>query len=169
MKHLVLINGTMGVGKTAVCQALKESLPRCVFLDGDWCWDMSPFVVNGETKAMVMQNIAFLLNQFLSCSVYDYVLFCWVMHEQSILDDLLSRLSFKGAATHFFTLTAQPGTIRARLEKDIQTGRRTPDVIARSLERMGHYQNMRTQKIPTDSQNPLQVAQSIKALLGANA
>lgn len=61
MKHLILVNGTMGVGKTAVCQELKQLLPNCVFLDGDWCWDMSPFVVNDETKAMVMQNICFFV------------------------------------------------------------------------------------------------------------
>ncbi|MEG1013421.1 MAG: hypothetical protein RSI33_04160 [Clostridia bacterium] len=29
----------MGVGKTAVCQSLKQKLPNAVFLDGDWCWD----------------------------------------------------------------------------------------------------------------------------------
>lgn len=44
----------MGVGKTAVCQRLKEALPAAVFLDGDWCWDADPFQVNEETKDMVM-------------------------------------------------------------------------------------------------------------------
>ena len=39
MKKLYLIGGTMGVGKTAVCQKLKVKLNNSVFLDGDWCWD----------------------------------------------------------------------------------------------------------------------------------
>ena len=39
MKTLYLIGGTMGVGKTTVCQLLKKKLPKNVFLDGDWCWD----------------------------------------------------------------------------------------------------------------------------------
>ena len=42
----------MGVGKTTVCQKLKRLLQNSVFLDGDWCWDMDPFVVTEETKAM---------------------------------------------------------------------------------------------------------------------
>lgn len=43
MKHLYLIGGPMGVGKTAACRALQSRLDRSVFLDGDWCWDMGPF------------------------------------------------------------------------------------------------------------------------------
>ena len=43
----------MGAGKTTVCQELKKLLPPCAFLDGDWCWDMEPFLVTEETKAMV--------------------------------------------------------------------------------------------------------------------
>ncbi|MBQ4087884.1 MAG: AAA family ATPase, partial [Clostridia bacterium] len=39
MKTLYMIGGTMGVGKTTVCQQLKRDLQNSVFLDGDWCWD----------------------------------------------------------------------------------------------------------------------------------
>ena len=65
MKKLIIIGGTMGVGKTTTGQALKKFLPRCAFLDGDWCWDMEPFVVTDETRAMVMDNITHLLRNFL--------------------------------------------------------------------------------------------------------
>ena len=68
MKTLYLIGGPMGVGKTAAGQALKLLLDNSVFLDGDWCWDMHPFLVTEETRAMVLDNIAFLLNRFLRCS-----------------------------------------------------------------------------------------------------
>ena len=67
----------MGVGKTAVCQQLKSDLPNSVFLDGDWCWDANPFQVTNETKAMVTDNICYLLNNFLHCSAYENVIFCW--------------------------------------------------------------------------------------------
>jgi 2-phosphoglycerate kinase len=55
MKNLIIVGGTMGVGKTATCRELQKILPRNVFLDGDWCLDMHPFVVTEETKAMVMR------------------------------------------------------------------------------------------------------------------
>ena len=62
VKTLYMIGGTMGVGKTTVCQQVKQDLPNSVFLDGDWCWDASPFQVTDETKAMVTNNICYLLN-----------------------------------------------------------------------------------------------------------
>ena len=37
MKRLILIGGSMGVGKTTVCNELKLQLKKSVFLDGDWC------------------------------------------------------------------------------------------------------------------------------------
>ena len=37
MKKLFIIGGPMGVGKTAICQNMKNKLDTCVFLDGDWC------------------------------------------------------------------------------------------------------------------------------------
>ena len=65
-----MIGGSMGVGKTAVCQILKKKLNDAVFLDGDNCWDSDPFIVTEETKNMVEQNICYLLNSFIHCSAY---------------------------------------------------------------------------------------------------
>ena len=76
MKDLYIIGGTMGAGKTATSRALKARLVACVFLDGDWCWDMHPFQVTEETKRMVMDNICYLLNNFIGCSAYQNIVFC---------------------------------------------------------------------------------------------
>lgn len=57
MKKLIIINGTMGVGKTATSKALYQKLESSVWLDGDWCWMMNPFIVNEENKTMVIDNI----------------------------------------------------------------------------------------------------------------
>ena len=40
MKKLYIIGGTMGVGKTTVCNILKKRLDMSVMLDGDWCWEV---------------------------------------------------------------------------------------------------------------------------------
>lgn len=39
-----------------------------------------------------MENICFLLNQFILCSTYQNIIFCWVIHEQAIIDEILSEL-----------------------------------------------------------------------------
>ena len=94
----------MGVGKTATCQVLKQKSDNSVFLDGDWCWDMHPFQVTQETKKMVLESIAFLLNNFIHCPAYENIIFCWVMHEQGIIDDILSRLDTSGCQVHAISL-----------------------------------------------------------------
>lgn len=66
MKTLLLLNGPMGVGKSAVCRALSGRITPSVYLDGDWCWSMNPFRVTDETREMVMDNITAMLSRFLA-------------------------------------------------------------------------------------------------------
>ena len=147
MKKLYLIGGTMGVGKTTTCQVLKIKLDKSVFIDGDWCWDMHPFMVNEETKKLVLENICMLLNNDLKCSVFDHIIFCWVMHEQSIIDDLLSRLDLNDVKVIAISLVCQKEALEKRIQKDIDQGIRKSDVLKRSIERMEMYQKLDTYKI----------------------
>ena len=116
----------MGVGKTTACRQLQQLLDRSVFLDGDWCWDAHPFQVTEETREMVLENIAFLLNSFLRCSAYDHVIFCWVLHRREIWADLLRRLT-EPYALCAVSLTCTPEALRSRLAGDIRAGVRQPE------------------------------------------
>ena len=161
MKKLLFINGTMGVGKSTLCRALLKKLDKCVYLDGDWCWNMHPWVVNEENKAMVLDNIAYLLNAYLRNSGYEYILFCWVMHQEEIVQDILKRLQAAPYTLHRFTLTCRPEVLQARIKGDVQSGERSPAVLERSLERMKEYGQMHTQFIDTSGLSPEQTAQII--------
>ena len=161
MKKLYLIGGTMGVGKTAVCQKLKVKLNNSVFLDGDWCWDASPFQVTEETKNMVMDNICFLLNQFIHCSAYDNIIFCWVMHEQSIIDRITNNLDKTNCEIKTISLICDEKELRERLSKDIAAGKRKPDVIDRSLARIPLYHQLNTIKINTNGKTVNGIAEEL--------
>lgn len=156
----------MGVGKSTVCRLLKEKLPNSVYLDGDWCWDASPFVVTEETKEMVMQNICFLLNQFIRCSIYDHILFAWVMHEQSIIDDLLRRLKTEGCRVLSLSLMCDEKTLKARLAEDVRRGLRDGDILTRSAARLPLFEKLNTLKIDTVGKKPDQIADEIAATAG---
>ena len=164
MKHLYMIGGPMGVGKTAVCKALNTQLDRSVFLDGDWCWAMHPFIVTEETKAMVTGNIVHLLSSFLRCSEFEHVIFCWVMHEQSIIDGLLQKLPLDACEVHAISLICREDVLKQRLQKDIDAGIRTQDVIARSLARLPLYDALHTMKIDTSALTIQQTAQKIAGI-----
>lgn len=164
MKKLYMIGGTMGVGKTAVCQLLKKQLNHCVFLDGDWCWDMHPFEVNEETKQMVLANIKFLLNSFIQCSVYENIIFCWVMHEQSIIDELLSAIETANCEVKVISLICREESLRERLQKDVDLGIREPEIIQRSIQRLDGYRTLNSIKLDVSDISASMAAKQIASL-----
>lgn len=164
MKKLYMIGGTMGVGKTTVCQLLKKQLNHCVFLDGDWCWDMHPFEVNEETKQMVLANIKFLLNSFIQCSVYENIIFCWVLHEQSIIDELISAIETANCEIKVISLICRKESLRERLQKDIDQRIREPEIMQRSLQRLDGYKTLNSIKLDVSDISASMAAKQIASL-----
>lgn len=160
MRNLIFINGTMGSGKSAVSQKLFDLYPNSIYLDGDDCWCVEPLIVNEQTKKEVIDNIVNRLNGYLA-GIYEYIIFSWVMHEESIIDDITSRL--RGEYRLFkFTLIGSRSTIIANLNKDIENGKRKMDVIERSLYKLPMYIEMKTKHINIDNKSIDTIAQEIK-------
>ena len=165
MKKLIIINGTMGVGKSAVCRHLLNLLTPGVWLDGDWCWNMNPFVVSDENKEMVLDNICHLLKSFLNNTAYEYVIFCWVIHQEDIFDQILIRLRGLEFELHKISLTCSEPALTVRLNNDIESGIRNQDVLERSIPRLALYHDMDTQKVDVSDITAEQAAIKIKYLV----
>ncbi len=164
MKRLYVLCGAMGVGKSATGRALRDMLPDCAFLDGDWCWDMHPFRVTGETKALVLGNICHVLNSFLDCEAFDNVVFCWVMHDQAVIDAILSRLHTSGWDVKCLSLVCSERALRARLRRDIDAGVRDAGVLERALDRLRLYPGLDTHKLDVTELSPEEAALEILRL-----
>jgi len=160
-RKLYVIGGVMGVGKTSVCKILNGKLPGSIFLDGDWCWNADPFIVTDQTKAMVLDNITYLLNNFISCGAYGNIIFCWVMNRQDIIDELLSRVNTDECEVVNISLVCSEDALRARLAGDIKAGFRTGDITERSVDRLSDYDFLETEKIDTTDKTPEEVADFI--------
>ena len=122
---------------------------------------MHPFVVTAETIAMVNNNIAHLLNGFLACSEFENVIFCWVLHEQHILDDLMNALNLNGYTTHCFSLVSTEQALVERLSRDIAAGKRGSDITERSVARIPLYDELDTVKIDVSTISPADAARRI--------
>lgn len=166
MKKLIIINGTMGVGKTTTCNKLLNMITPSVFLDGDWCWNINPFIVTDETKLMVIDNITHLLKNFLCCSEYEYVIFCWVLHKESIMKDILNNLKDFKFELFVITLMCSEKALRDRLTLDINNNVRKYDVIERSLQKSDFYIEMDTTKIDVSDIDAHQAAIEIVKIIG---
>ena len=162
VRRCILINGTMGAGKTTVCKELMRLLPHSAFLDGDWCWYSDPFTVNDRTREMVLQNIGFVLSNFLRCPDYQNILFCWVMDRQEILDEVIRRIR---PQLFRVTLSVSPQALRQRLQRDIDAGLRQPDIVERSLARLPLYRELSTRKVDVSDLSTEQAARAVLRLL----
>lgn len=148
-KKLIIINGTMGVGKTATSRELNKKLNNSVWLDGDWCWMMNPFTVNDENKNMVIKNITYLLRNFLINSSFEYVIFNWVIHYEDIFNLLLQPLSDLEFEIIKVTLLCSEETLKERILNDVKLNLRDGEELSTSLQRLELYKNMNTVKIDT--------------------
>ena len=161
MKKLILIGGPMGSGKTTVSNILNQKLPNAVFLDGDWCWKMDPFVVNETNKRMVMNNIQFMLNSFIENPNIEHIIFCWVMDEQSIIDEILSKLDLNAVKVVPVSLLPSIQKLTSNIQKDVTAGIREPNDLNRSIQRLLKYQSLSTIKYDNSQMSPEQLAAEI--------
>ncbi|WP_195294707.1 AAA family ATPase [Faecalitalea cylindroides] len=143
MKHVYLIGGPMGIGKSTICNQLNQDLDHSVFLDGDWCWNMDPFVVNQDTKNMVLDNITHCLNNFIHTPGIENIIFCWVMHKQDIIDKIIQKLDTEGVDIHLISLICE----KEELIKRMLIDRRDNQTIRKSLQYLELYKDLDTQKI----------------------
>lgn len=161
MKNLYIIGGTMGVGKTSVCQQLKLLLGNCVYLDGDWCWDADRPAQTKETKELVLANIVYLLNSYINSITYSNIVFGWPLHKQEVIDELLFKIDTDKCVIKYASLICSEDTLRKHIQKDIKDGTRFEHDVQLSLEKLSLYNSLDTVKIYVDNKTPKQVAQEI--------
>ena len=164
-KKLVIINGNMGVGKTATCKELYKKLENSVWLDGDWCWMMNPFIVNEENKQMVENNINYLLRRFLTSSSFEYVIFNWVIHLEEIFDMILNKLDDLEFEVIKITLICNEESLRNRIALDIENNLRDEENINLSLERNPLYNDMSTIKLDTSNISIIETVNNVIKIL----
>ncbi|MGN7763367.1 AAA family ATPase [Paenibacillus sp. 22594] len=164
MKKFIVISGTMGVGKTTISKELLESLNNAIWLDGDWCWMMNPWVINEENIRMVENNIIYMLRNFLTNPNFGYVIFSWVLHREDILNSLLERMSDLEFQLVKVSLTCSEEVLRQRMELD----NRTQEQITLSTNRLKLYENMDTVIIDTSETTIQDLIDRIKGIINNN-
>ena len=87
-----------------------------------------------------------------------------MLHEQAILDEILSRLTLSDVRVSVVSLVCDEESLRRRLQKDVEAGLRAPDVIGRSVARLPLYANLRTVRIDVSRLGVEEIAQRILRL-----
>lgn len=156
MPTLLIINGTIGIGKTTVGRLVFGRLDNCAFLDGDAVWQIRPFEVTERTTAIPTRNIPFVLRSYFEAG-YETVILCWIMHRQDIIDRILAPLVDLCLDVRIFTLVADEDVAVARvLARDGDT--RDPEAV---LLRLRQSMELDSTRIDTTHLQPDEVADAI--------
>jgi hypothetical protein len=86
------------------------------------------------------------------------------MHQQAIIDDILSRLDTANCRVHAISLVCGEWALLARLSKDVDAGIRGKDVIPRSIDRLPLYDKLDTDKIDVSEIGPEEAADLILSI-----
>jgi len=152
---LILIGGAPGVGKSTLASGLNQALAGSIWLDGDDLWRMDPFIVNDYTKQMVQKNIGFSLSLFLE-GQFKHVIFSWVMHKKSIVEQILASLNTDNYRLIHLTLATSAEELRKRIAAS--DAKRDPELaLARQATLLAEYPD----PLDTTLMSPKQVTEHV--------
>jgi Shikimate kinase len=140
MKQFYLLTGPMGVGKTTIGKCLCDKLGKSAFIDGDWCLDIHPFVGNKETKNMAINNIIYLVKNYLKCSECDSIVLSWVMSDSTIRR-IVEGISSCDLKIYSITLICSERALRERWNNDTIAEWRNEEELQNSLLSLNDYKH----------------------------
>ncbi len=141
--RVIIINGPMGVGKTTVGKYIAENYSGTAFIDGDWCFDLHPFVGNHETKTMAIDNILHMIDNYQKCSVCKMIVLVWLMDEQWVYQEIVDGISDMGLEAQSVVLTCDKNNLISRWENDKTCEWRTQEWLEVSLQSLLFFSSLK--------------------------
>jgi broad-specificity NMP kinase len=161
---IIIINGSLGVGKTSVADELHYKFDRSVHLDGDYIADVHPFNIYDEARIDHLYRTLELLVNFHKKNGYHDFVINYVFESPDSLQDLLTLLRPLDPSIHVYWLTCDPHEQARRIQ-----GRKRKE-LAWELERFVELQNIQRtaaqkgsigREVDTTSLTSVQVAEVI--------
>jgi broad-specificity NMP kinase len=120
---IIIINGSLGVGKTSVAEHLTVKFEKAVHLDGDAIGDVHPFEIYDDARITHLYRTLALLIEFHQRHGYPDFVINYVFESHTSLEELLSLLRSLDPDIHAYWLTCgaeeQEQRIRARSRDQI--------------------------------------------------
>jgi len=122
--RIIIINGSLGVGKSSVAEQLHYKFDKSVHLDGDHIGDVQPFKIHDETRLNHLYRTMELLIGFHQQNDYRNFVINYVFESPESLQELLNLLHPLDPFIHCYWLTCdaeeQAQRIRKRRREDLE-------------------------------------------------
>jgi chloramphenicol 3-O-phosphotransferase len=102
---IIIINGSLGVGKSSVADELHYKFDKSVHLDGDAIGDVHPFEIYNVTRIDHLYRTLELLVGFHQKNGYHNFVINYVFESADLLQDLLNLLRPLDSSIHTYWLT----------------------------------------------------------------
>jgi broad-specificity NMP kinase len=112
---IIIINGSVGVGKTCVADHLHYKFDKSVHLDGDAIGDVHPFVIYDDARVSYLYRTLALLIDFHQHNGYRGFVINYVFESPESLQELLDLLTPLDANIHTYWLTCNEKEQAARI------------------------------------------------------
>ncbi len=120
---IIIINGSLGVGKSSVADQLHYKFDKSIHLDGDYIGDVHPFEIYDDARIQHLYRTLELLVGFHQKNGYDNFVINYVFKSPESLQELLELIRPLDASIHTYWLTCnedeQASRIRNRKRDDI--------------------------------------------------
>lgn len=121
---IIIINGSLGVGKTSVASQLHYKFAKAVHLDGDSIGDVQPFEIYDDARIQHLYQTLELLIGFHQRYGYQHFVINYVFETSASLQSLIDLLHPLDPSIHTYWLTCdreeQANRIRKRKRDDLE-------------------------------------------------
>ena len=138
----IIINGPMGVGKTAVGKCIADKRAGTAFIDGDWCLDLHPFIGNRETKEMAIDNILHMIGNYRKCSHCRMIVLVWLMDDEWVRERIMDGIAKMIPDVRSVTLACSRDELVRRWKNDHVCQWRTDEWLEASLKSLPAFAQM---------------------------
>ena len=112
---IIIINGSVGVGKSSVAEAIHYKFNKSVNLDGDYIGDVNPFEIYDDARIDHLYRTLAHLIKFHQENGYANFVINYVFETAESLQDLLNLLIPLDDEIHVFWLTCDREAQRERI------------------------------------------------------
>jgi chloramphenicol 3-O-phosphotransferase len=170
---IIIINGSLGVGKTSVAEQIHYKFDKSVHLDGDAIGDVHPFEIYDEERIRHLYRTLELLIGFHQNNGYPNFVINYVFESPESLQELLDLLRPLDPSIHVYWLTCNEAEQAKRIQK------RQRNELEWELRRFVELQQIQAKaaqrgfigkEVDTSGSTPLEAAEAIwKDIFAASA
>lgn len=114
---IIIINGSVGVGKTSVSWELQEKFDKSIMLDGDYIGAVHPFEIYDDNRIQYLYDTLLLLVKFHHTNGYNDFVLNYVFESDKQLMSLVERLKAVIPEIYCFWLTCSNEEQKNRISR----------------------------------------------------